>query len=152
MYDGNGFRPGGIATVAIFTNAGLDGLNQYILGLANVGPIYTVRLYVNNVVFQLTSVTAVFTECTLPGYAAIALNPLLWVGGTVAGLTTYTYPTLTWTFTPFAGPAQTVFGYYVTDQTGSTDWGETAAVGFTVPITGGQLLLTPSWLDQNLFA
>jgi hypothetical protein len=136
--------------VAIFTNNGLDGKTRYVLGLTLVPPVFTVRLFVNNVVFALTTLTINLTECTLPGYDSVTLDGTNWTGGTAGGLSNYNYPTITWTFTPFAGPAQTIFGYFVTDQGGTTWWGETSSSPFNVPISGGQVTLLPGWLDQNV--
>lgn len=136
--------------MAVFTNLGLDGKTRYVLTLNLIPPTFTVRLFVNNVTFDILTVTVNLTECTLPGYFPIPLNGGLWVGATVGGLANYTYPTITWNFVPFGGPAQTIFGYYVTDQNGVTWWGETSASRFNVPISGGQVTLLPGWLDQNI--
>lgn len=138
--------------MAKFTNYGLDQKTQYVLGLTNVSFTFSVRLFVNNFAFNvLTLAPPDWTECTLPGYAPKVLNPGLWFGATTAGFAAYQYPTLTWTFTPFGGPAQTIFGYVVTDQNGNAFWGETSGQNFPVPLSGGVVTLVPSWLDENLF-
>jgi hypothetical protein len=141
---------GATGTMALFTNDGLDSINRYVLGL-NFGFDMTIRLYVNNYVPTLTSALVNFTECTSGGYSAYFINPTLWSGGTVAGITTYTYPQQTWTFTAYSGPPVLVYGYFVTyDAAGIVVFAEASAVPFNVPLAGGQILLTPSWIDENL--
>lgn len=137
--------------MAIFVDDGLEDINLLILQQTSVIS-FTLRLYVNNYVIALTSVTANFVEAgAVAGYAPFMFNPTDWVTGVVAGIFTATYPAITFTFTAYSGSPYTIYGYYVTNPvTGNTIWGETAVVPYTIPLTGGSLTLYPTWVDQNL--
>ncbi len=136
--------------MALFTNDGLDSLNRYVLGL-NAGFAMTLRLYVNNYVPVLASQLLNFTECTSVGYGPFLVNPTLWTGSTVAGITTYNYPQQQWAFSAYTGAPVIVYGYFCTyDLPGIVVFAEASAAPFTIPFAGGDILITPSWIDENL--
>lgn len=105
------------------------------------------RLFVNNVVPACTDTTATYTTCTLSGYTDVPLTYANWVQSTVLCVTTFTYPTVTWTFS--AG-GQTIYGHYYYDSTSgivlmSYQW----PTSYAVPVGGGQVQITPQWIDQQ---
>ena len=90
-----------------------------------------------------------YTVCTLPGYAQVAINGALWVGGLSGpGIAFYTYPQITWNFGGNAGPQQTIYGYIVHDGTHPL-YAELFPAPFPVPPAGGQLPLVLTWQDEQ---
>lgn len=136
--------------MALFTNDGLDYLNRYVLGLF---PSFEMRLrlFTNNYVPTVLSTLVNFDECTAAGYGAITFVSTNWSGATVGGVCTYNYPQQTFIFGTYTGAPVTVFGYFVTfDVPNIVVFAEASAVSFTIPFAGGQILITPQWIDQNL--
>lgn len=136
--------------MALFTNDGLDYLNRYVLGL-NPGFDMRLRLYTNNYIPTVLSVLVNFVECTAVGYGPVAFVSTNWSGATVGGVCTYNYPQETFAFSAYSGSPVTVYGYFVTyDLPGIVVFAEASAVPFVIPFAGGQILITPQWIDQNL--
>jgi hypothetical protein len=137
--------------MALFTNDGLDAKCLYLLG-KTVAIGYTIRLYTNNYLPVLTSIPADFTEYPSgQGYAPLTTIPALWTGGTVLGIATYTYAQITFVFNAYVGAPRSIYGYYVTDPISTVVvFAEAAVQPFLVPFVGGQILLTPQWIDTNL--
>jgi len=81
------------------------------------------------------------TEAADASYVAPALAGASWTITTTSGVTTASYPEVTFTF---AG-AQSVFGYYVTDGANTTVlWIERfSGAPFTLPSGGGTIAITP---------
>lgn len=137
--------------MAILTNDGLNWFARYGLGISTTGFTLTARLFVNNFTPSVSSVTADFTECTIPSYVAVALVPSSWSGSSSGGLGQFAYPQLTWNFSAYAGPVQTLYGYYVTESVASkTLWADIGTPSYPVPLAGGQLNLTITFNDANL--
>ncbi len=137
--------------MAILTNDGLDFFTRYGLGITTTPFTLAVRLFTNNIVVGVSSVTADFIECALAGYAVRLLVPSTWAGSTTAGLSQYGYPQLTWSFPAYGGPPVTIYGYFVTVSTTSkTLWCDVGTPAYNVPLAGGALNLTLSFNDANL--
>lgn len=96
----------------------------------------------------MTDTPANYTECALAGYAAVALVPANWVGATAAGLATYDYPTITFTFNPYAG-GTTIYGYFVTIPGLVGVLAELFSVPYVVPAGGGSLTIDITYEDQK---
>lgn len=96
------------------------------------------HLYTNNHTPVSSDTRAAYTECTDGGYSAVTLTGANWTIADVAGTSTATYPTQTWTF---AGTV-TIYGYYVTDS-GNTKvcWAELFSTSLAFG-AGQQLALT----------
>lgn len=126
----------------------IDSTKAYLAG--GVVPSYTVMLFVADVVPGPLTVPGDLTECTLAGYARVALAPGTWVVTVSGGLVQSLYPTLTFTFAPYAGGV-TIYGFMVLNTAGGparTAWGERFAVPYPVPAAGGNLTLDLSDYDQ----
>ena len=132
---------------ALWTNAGIDEAAQLWLG-NDVYDTLTLRLFVNNHTPTVTDTAGNYTECTLAGYAAVALTPGNWSGSTSAGLATYTYPALIFTFSAYAG-GSTIYGYYLQDADGNVILADLLSPAFAVPAGGGSVAITPTYEDQK---
>jgi hypothetical protein len=71
------------------------------------------RLYVNDYEPECDDVWPDYDECALAGYAAVTLNPDLWVASAADCVATGTYPTVTFTFNAYAGGV-TIYGVAIT--------------------------------------
>ena len=122
-------------------NRGID--DRELQYLNNETPFnLRVRLYVNSHSPVVTDTDSAFTECTATGYASQTLIAANWSGSTSGGVATYTYPTLTFTFT--AGLGQTVYGVYLDDAATPTPHTQMAGlldVPFAIPSGGGTLTI-----------
>jgi hypothetical protein len=97
------------------------------------------RLFTNNLTPSSTTVIGDITQATGGGYSAITMTSASWSVATVAGVTTASYPEVTFSFTTSA----TVYGYYVTNIAGDLLWLERfTAAPFQLPNSGGQILIT----------
>lgn len=108
----------------------------------------TARLYVNNHTPAVTDSASDYTECTLSGYSNLTLTPGSWTGSTTAGLATYTYPTITFTFSAYAGGV-TIYGYFVTIPGVVGVLAELFSTPYAVPAGGGTLTLDITYLDRK---
>lgn len=133
-------------------------VNQYlvnlaaglILGIGQNPDKWTFHLFVNLYTPTPQDSVSNYTECTIPGYSPIQLNPSLWSGGIVAGPRAFwQYPMITWVFDAYATAQQTIFGYWVQDSTGNVLYSELFPAPFPVPPTGGELPLIPTWSDEQ---
>lgn len=119
-------------------------LLRYIVNLARDNTDHNVlHLYDNDVTPSETSTAASFTEPSLAiGYAAITLVGSLWTIQQVGDVTTAVFSEQTFTFTTGAE----VFGYFVTDTSGSILWAERllADGSFELPAGGGTVAITPA--------
>jgi hypothetical protein len=99
------------------------------------------HLYTNNHTPTSSDTTANYTESSGAGYAAITLTGSSWV---IAGPTpaTASYPQQTFTYT---GAEPTIYGYYVTNNAGTTlEWAELFTDGpYAIPSGGGSVKITP---------
>jgi len=98
------------------------------------------RLYTNNLTPSDSTVTGDITQATGSGYAAVTLDGDDWTVATLAGVTTAAHPEVTFTF----NAAITIYGYYITTETGDLIWLERfTGAPFTFPSGGGELAITP---------
>lgn len=100
------------------------------------------RLYTNNPTVDDSITTSVLTEAVgATGYAPITLVGSSWTTTQSVGVTTAVYSEQTFTFTT----AVTVYGYYVTSQTGGNLlWVEKfSGAPFQLPAGGGEIAITP---------
>ena len=109
----------------------------------------TVRLYTNNITPAVTDTAASYTECALAGYANVTLTPANWAGGTAGGISSYAYPTLTFTFSAYAG-GTTIYGYFVTIPGVIGVLAELFSVPYVVPPGGGSLTVDVTYTDRKL--
>jgi hypothetical protein len=136
--------------VAIFTTLGLQDKLNYLLGITGAFPL-ELNLYVN--VYTVTYATLItdVTRIDLSLASPVSLVPSSWVLVSTIGLATATYSPILFTFPAYSGPLVTVYGYYIRNTADNVlIAGETAVTGYPIALTGGQLLLTPTWLDANL--
>lgn len=133
--------------MAIIPNAGLQQLNDYVLGIeAAFGPL-EVRLFVNDYTPGTLTVTGNLTECTAGGYAGEEIDPGDWSAAFVGDVLTYDHDPITFTFSDNGG-GQTLYGFYIVD----TESGITVAAGrflnpYAIPGGGGTYAVKPSWRD-----
>jgi hypothetical protein len=123
---------------------------QLILQLGTNPGHWSYHLFVNlyNPTPQDTPLN--YIECTLPGYSPFNILPANWTGGIQPGpLAKYQYPQLTWVFDPYSTAQQTIFGYWVQDQTANVIFSELFPAPFPVPPQGGELPLIPTWTDEQ---
>lgn len=132
----------------LFLNDGIEFAAQLFLNLASPEDL-TVRLYDNNFTPTVTSVAADFDETTLTGYSNVTLDPGDWSGGVASGIASYTQPTLTFTFSPYAG-GTTIYGYFVTVPGVIGILAERFTTPYAVPSAGGELTLDITYEDQKL--
>lgn len=134
----------------VLNNDALDLLARFITGLAGTPPTLELHLFVAPWNMAPDTTAANLVECSAPGYAAIPLTPANWVGSTVNGVATYTYPVLPFTFTGQGSPAQTIYGHWIGDSaTGNVLWGQTWLSPYAIPSGGSTIYLAPTWANQS---
>jgi hypothetical protein len=106
-------------------------------------------LFVSNLTLALSDVMATFTavEATVSGYSPISLTTSSWSGSTSGGVSLYTYPTVTWTFTANTA-VQTVYGVFFYSDNGMVKklvGAKKLASSYLVPPGGGSLNFDLSW-------
>jgi hypothetical protein len=119
-------------------------LVDFMLGVLVPGN-QKVKLFVNNVTPDDSTVLATLTEMSTHGYAEKTLTKTSWVSaaGASGQPASSAYAQQTWTFT--AATAVSVYGYYVTDTTtGLLLWVERFASPKVVENVGDQILITPT--------
>ncbi len=101
------------------------------------------HLFTNNYTPSIGDTVSNYTESTASGYAAITLTGSSWTVSTVSTITTASYGQQTFTYTG----GESLFGYYVTDNTGAILIGAERFSGapWTIPSAGGTVSLTPSF-------
>jgi hypothetical protein len=135
---------------AIVVNDGLDQVARRLLGLQVGAPALYLGLFANNVPIAVGTRLADLAEIIAPGYAGVPLTIANWAGGTNAGLSQYSYPVVTFTFTAGAPAGTQVFGYFVSETTTELlMWAENLPVAFPVLPAGGTLSVTLVWQDKN---
>lgn len=128
-------------------NDGADYLEQLFVNKASPAN-WKVRLYTNNHAPVVTDHASAFTECVLSGYALATTVAASWTGSTSAGVATYTYPTITFTFSPYAG-GTTIYGAFVADGSGTCWLAALLDTPFAVPAGGGALTLDLTDVKQQ---
>lgn len=117
-------------------------LLQYIVNLVRDSSDHNVlHLYENDVDPSESSTTSSFTEPTGIGYDPITLVGSLWTIQQVGDVTTALYSERTFTFTT----GVEVFGYFITDTSGSILWAERFLTdgSFELPAGGGTIAVEP---------
>jgi hypothetical protein len=132
---------------ATWLNTGIDYVAKLFLNLASISNL-TVRLFTNNITPSVTDTAASYTECVLSGYASVTLTPGNWSGSTTSGEANYGYPTITFTFNPYAG-GTIIYGYFVTIPGLVGVLADVFSPSYAVPAGGGSLTVTPTYLDQK---
>jgi len=127
---------------AVWLNGGIDYLTQVFLNITAQQNL-TLRLYTNNHAPIVTDTWSAFTECTLSGYAAVTFTPGTWSGSTSAGLSSYSYPAVSFTFNPYAG-GTTIYGYAVTIPGITAVLADLLGTAYAVPTGGGIVQITPT--------
>lgn len=100
------------------------------------------HLYTNNLTPAEGDTEGLYTESTGTGYSAITLTGASWTVSTTGGVTTGSYPQVTFTYT---GAEPNIYGYYVTDNAGTLLlWSERFSDGpYAIPSGGGSVKITP---------
>lgn len=124
---------------AVWQDTGIDYAELVFLKVTTPQNL-TVRLFTNNYTPLVTSVPGSFTECALVGYSNVTLTPGNWSGSTSSGLATYAYPTLTFTFNPYAGGVS-IYGWFVTIPGLISILADNISPVYAVPPGGGSLTL-----------
>jgi hypothetical protein len=119
---------------------GVDWREQVYLNKVANGNL-TLRLYTNNHTPAVGDNNAAYTECALVGYAAVTLAPGSWTGSSAAGVATYNYIAVTFTFSAYAG-GTTIWGAYLTNGVPDVMLASLLDTAFTVPAAGGSVTIT----------
>lgn len=104
------------------------------------------KLFVTDVTPADTNTVATYTEAVGGDYAAKTLTNNSWTVTSGNDPSDATYAQQTWTFTGALTTNGTIYGYYVTDNAGTTlVWAEKFGTAFTPANNGDQLKLTPAF-------
>ena len=109
----------------------------------------TMRLFTNNHTPTVLDTTANYTEGAWSGYAAVPLTG--WIPSTINGLGQAQSNPSPAGFGNNSGSPQIVYGYYVTDSTGTVLLGAELFIGGPISIAAGFGLLI-SWLYATIHA
>lgn len=116
---------------------------EYLLETADL----VLRLFSNNYEPSEDAIVASFTEVSGGGYAPITLDKDNWIIDT--GVATIAHQTAqTFTFTGTIGGSGVVYGYYVTDTTGTVLYWAESLPGSISPFTpnnGAYIRITPKY-------
>ncbi len=135
----------------VLTNAAIDAIAKYILGLNTQKPSLTLGLFINNFPFADDTDLDDLVECTAPGYARIPLPAAIWQGQTVNGLASYSAGQKTFAINGPGNPGQTIFGHFVLDTvSGNLWWGANWLTPWVIPpVVGQNPSVTPNWNDYE---
>jgi hypothetical protein len=131
------------------SNEALNNLTlDHIRKTVNSGTV-KLGLLKTNLTLALTDVIATYTaqEATVSGYAPISLTNANWTGSTSAGVSAFTYPTVTWTFTTNTA-VQTIYGVFLYVDNGMTKTlfgAKMLTTPYLVPPAGGTLNYDLTW-------
>lgn len=103
----------------------------------------TLKLFVNAITPDITSVAGNFTEALDGGYADVDLSQANWTVTESNGIATATYPAIQWNFTAGLTTNKTIYGYYIVNSAGALIYAERAAATFT-PLNGAFYKVTPT--------
>lgn len=109
----------------------------------------TLRLYQNNHTPADTDTAASYTEATFAGYAAVALGSWsnAFLNSDNYGETDETTRVFTCTG---SSPANTIYGYYITDGSGNLIWAEINPAGsFLINTAAQTYTVLPRWTLRN---
>lgn len=124
-----------------------DEIDQYFD--AHAGETWTCHLYKNNYTPVPNEIITDYVEADFNGYAAVDFDPADFdpavVLANVAGKTLdhsldFTHGS--------SGIAQTVYGYFITDDAGDLAWGERFATARTLQVTDVEKV-TPRYFNKN---
>lgn len=135
--------------MAIWSNEGLIDKVRFLLGK---DPAYDlqIRLFTNDTTPTINTVAGDFVECSVPGYARQDLAGSAWSVAAAGGLCQAVYPTLAWSFGPYAGGVSILGFYALNTQTGKSAFAERFLSPFPIPAAGGALTVSLQFLDANL--
>jgi hypothetical protein len=120
-----------------------------ILGTRGFGSRWMVHLFVNFYQPTAYDTTGNYTECTWPGYSPFQLDPFEWVNTSGQNpVAQWAYPLLKWEFDPSGQAQQTVFGYYI-EQDSILLYAEAFSAPFPIPPEGGQVPINLFWTDEQ---
>lgn len=120
-----------------------------LLGQRPFGLNWFVHLFVNFYMPTAFDTEGNYVECTWPGYTPFEINPQEWSLLDVrepVGI--WQYPLLTWIFDPAAGMQQTVFGYWV-EQNSVVLYSEAFTAPFPISPNGGQIPIQLFFTDEQ---
>ncbi len=115
-----------------------DRMLQYIVNITTPSLIL-IRLFVNNLTPDRTTIDSDPTEATEAGYAAIPLPSWTTVDAG-AGLLTAEHADVTFTLTESAS----IYGYWMTNDDGMVWIERFSGAPFTLPSGGGTIVVSPS--------
>jgi len=115
--------------------AALYAARRKVLGIPSDDPVLSFHLFASGPsTIDCDTVIADFVEITAPGYASVALNEANWTLSDSSCTVTGTYPQFTISFTGPGSPVQTVYGYWVQDDTTADFWwGDYLASPYLIP-------------------
>jgi len=97
---------------------GENRLMEYMTGKVTPGD-YKLKLFVNDITPASTDTVSTYTEMSTQGYASATLTMSSWSVAQASGKAEASYPVVTFTFDGTGGDT-TVYGYFVTDNAGTT--------------------------------
>jgi hypothetical protein len=106
--------------VMFVNDAGIETILEAELGIApSKFATGKIRCFQNNVTCSHATLLSALTESTFPGYADISLSSASWNAVTVTAHIANTTPVSPFAFVCTGGTAQPVYGWYVTDSSGT---------------------------------
>lgn len=104
------------------------------------------KLYCTDTTIADTNTNSSYTECSGGGYAAITLTNGSWTLTVGNDPSDVVYAEQTFTFTGTLTTNGTVYGYYVTNNAGTTAiWAEKFTTSFTPTTNGDNIKITPKF-------
>lgn len=96
-----------------FSQYALEGIVGKYVTFGTLG-LAMFRLWVNDFDPDYSSDIGDFTECTADGYAPVDVTSPPWTITFSSGVAQAQYPLITFNFDAYAGPAITIYGWYLT--------------------------------------
>jgi hypothetical protein len=129
-----------------------DGAKQLLLTqlLSWLNANTRLRLFQNNHTPVHGDTAAAYTEASFPGYAFTALTSwgAVYLTADFHAFTDEVLRTFTATG---SSPANTIYGYYITDLTGALLWAELAPAAVTINASGQTYSVLPRFSDTSEF-
>ena len=105
----------------------------------------TIKLFTSNTTPTDTDTAGTYTEAAGGGYASKTLAATNCTVADVSGISTASYPQLTWTFTGALTDNASIYGYYVVDSSGTLIFSERGASAYQPANNGDEYKVTISF-------
>lgn len=134
-------------------NEAIDALTRILIQKDVYSGAKSLGLFVSAKTPALADVLADYAaiECTVPGYARQNFTGSLWTGTTTSGISAYSHPDLTFTFTANTS-VQAIYGVFGIHNVGGVDvlFGAVALpLPILIPPAGGVFSWTPTWGERS---